>query len=112
MVYGNWEASYDTLRKWMCVVQEHLLGMIISFQMHPILDDDSAVQFHRWFWAFKPCINAWTHLKLLRLLRGARAISGVMGADCRLLRVLIMSFLDLESSSLILLKAVVRERPW
>ncbi|KAF7821323.1 uncharacterized protein G2W53_026778 [Senna tora] len=40
-VYGKWEASYDTLRRWMRVVQDHLPGTIISFQHCPIPDNDS-----------------------------------------------------------------------
>ncbi|KAF7831700.1 protein FAR1-related sequence 8-like [Senna tora] len=63
MVYGNWEASYGTLRRWMRAVQKHLLGTIISFQHHQIPNNDSDVQFLRLFWAFKPCIDAWPHLK-------------------------------------------------
>ncbi|KAF7831782.1 uncharacterized protein G2W53_014115 [Senna tora] len=62
-VYGKWEDSYDTLRRWMRAVQDHLPGTIISFQHRPIPDNDGDVQFHRLFWAFKPCINAWPHLK-------------------------------------------------
>ncbi|KAF7833162.1 uncharacterized protein G2W53_015495 [Senna tora] len=63
MVYGNWEASYDTLRRWMRAVQHHLPGTIIPFQHRPIPDNVSDVQFHRLFWAFEPCIDAWPHLK-------------------------------------------------
>ncbi|KAF7825054.1 hypothetical protein G2W53_016218 [Senna tora] len=62
-VYGKWEDSYDTLRRWMRAVQDRLPGTIISFQHRPIPDNDSDVQFHRLFWAFKPCIDAWPHLK-------------------------------------------------
>ncbi|KAF7813922.1 uncharacterized protein G2W53_034898 [Senna tora] len=62
-VYGKWEDSYDTLRRWMRAVQDHLPGTIISFQHRPIPDNDNDVQFHRLFWAFKPCIDAWPHLK-------------------------------------------------
>ncbi|KAF7827522.1 uncharacterized protein G2W53_018686 [Senna tora] len=49
MVYGKWEAPYDTLRRWMRAVQDHLPRTIISFQHRPIPDNDSDVQFHRLF---------------------------------------------------------------
>ncbi|KAF7838809.1 hypothetical protein G2W53_007291 [Senna tora] len=40
------------------------LGKQKALAMHrPIPDDDNAMQFHRLFWAFKPCIDAWAHLK-------------------------------------------------
>ncbi|KAF7827521.1 protein FAR1-related sequence 8-like [Senna tora] len=65
MVYGKWEAPYDTLRRWMRAVQDHLSGTIISFQHSPIPNNDSDVQFLRLFWAFKPCIDAWAHFKLV-----------------------------------------------
>ena len=47
----------------MAAVQRFLPGIIISFQTCPIAGDVSAVHFHRLFWAFKPCIDAWPHLK-------------------------------------------------
>ncbi|KAF7843980.1 hypothetical protein G2W53_000885 [Senna tora] len=70
-VYGSWEASYDKLRGgWGCSTIA-MPRTIVPFQTIDMQGDDSAVQFQRLFEEFKPCIDAWWHLKPMLQVDGA-----------------------------------------
>ncbi|KAF7841071.1 uncharacterized protein G2W53_003369 [Senna tora] len=58
-VYGSWVALYNKLTGWMAAMQQAIPGTAVSFQTVDMPGDDRVVQFKRFFWAFKPCIDAW-----------------------------------------------------
>ncbi|XP_028764538.1 uncharacterized protein LOC114722628 [Neltuma alba] len=67
IAFGNWEISYSLLPKWLAAVQHFMPGSCIHFsnkQCPEVSTNDQPVEmFHRVFWAFKPCIDAFPHLK-------------------------------------------------
>ncbi|KAF7814543.1 serine/threonine-protein phosphatase 7 long form-like protein [Senna tora] len=66
-VFGNWESSYSKLPRWMAAIQHFLPGTVVQFCYKPrprgVPSDHSIRIFQRVFWAYKPCIDAFPHLK-------------------------------------------------
>ena len=67
-VYGNWEESYNILPKYLQALQLFVPGTIVRIQTKPALDKSSQpipnkVIFHRLFWLFKACIDAFAFCK-------------------------------------------------
>ncbi|XP_015945792.1 uncharacterized protein LOC107470895 [Arachis duranensis] len=68
-IYGDWEESYAELPCWMLGVQSTMAGTITMLKTSPVRlrgeVDESTVYFHRLFWTFPPCIEAFRHCKSL-----------------------------------------------
>ncbi|KAF7828664.1 serine/threonine-protein phosphatase 7 long form-like protein [Senna tora] len=66
-VFGNWESSYSKLPRWMAAIQHFLPGTIVQFCYKPrprgVPSDPNIRIFQRVFWEYKPCIDAFPHLK-------------------------------------------------
>ncbi|KAF7812931.1 uncharacterized protein G2W53_033907 [Senna tora] len=66
-VFGNWESSYNKLPRWMAVVQYFIPGTVVKFFYKPhrrgVPSDLGVRIFQQVFWAYKPCIDAFPHLK-------------------------------------------------
>ncbi|XP_057718018.1 uncharacterized protein LOC130932656 [Arachis stenosperma] len=73
-IYGDWEESYAELPRWMLGIQATLPGTITVLKTSPVQNggvvDESAVYFHRLFWTFPPCIEAFRHCKPLVSIDG------------------------------------------
>ncbi|XP_057738191.1 uncharacterized protein LOC130955370 [Arachis stenosperma] len=68
-IYGDWEESYAELPRWMLGVQSTMAGTVTVLKTSPVRlgdqVDESTVYFHRLFWTFSPCIEAFRHCKPL-----------------------------------------------
>ncbi|XP_015946046.1 uncharacterized protein LOC107471119 [Arachis duranensis] len=68
-IYGDWEESYAELPCWMLGVQSTMAGTITVLKTSRVRlrgeVDESMVYFHRLFWTFPPCIEAFRHCKPL-----------------------------------------------
>ncbi|XP_025692646.1 uncharacterized protein [Arachis hypogaea] len=68
-IYGDWEESYAELPRWMLGVQSTMAGTVTVLKTSPVRVgdqvDESIVYFHRLFWTFSPCIEAFRHCKPL-----------------------------------------------
>ena len=66
-VYGGWEESYNELPRWLQALQMFVPGTIIQLTTLPYYSgnflDRSCVMFHRLFWTFQPCIEAFKYCK-------------------------------------------------
>ncbi|XP_025625403.1 uncharacterized protein [Arachis hypogaea] len=64
-IYGDWEESYADLPRWILGVQSTMPGTITVLKTSPVRlrgeVDESTVYFHRLFWTFPPCIEAFRH---------------------------------------------------
>ena len=74
-VYGNWEESYNILPKYLQALQIFVPGTIVRIQTIPALDESNQpipnkVIFHRLFWSFKACIDAFAFCKLIVKIDG------------------------------------------
>ncbi|XP_025616870.1 uncharacterized protein [Arachis hypogaea] len=73
-IYGDWEESYAELPRWMLGVQSTMAGTITVLKTSPVRlrgeVDESTVYFHRLFWTFPPCIEAFRHCKSLVSIDG------------------------------------------
>ncbi|XP_015948766.1 uncharacterized protein LOC107473694 [Arachis duranensis] len=73
-IYGDWEESYAELPRWMLEVQSTMAGTITVLKTSPVRlrgeVDESTVYFHRLFWTFPPCIEAFRHCKPLVSIDG------------------------------------------
>ncbi|KAL5166553.1 hypothetical protein HKD37_18G051492 [Glycine soja] len=74
-VYGNWEESYNILPKYLQALQLFIPGTIVRIQTIPTLDESSQpipnkVIFHRLFWSFKACIDAFAFYKPIMQIDG------------------------------------------
>ncbi|XP_057728687.1 uncharacterized protein LOC130944392 [Arachis stenosperma] len=68
-IYGDWDESYNQLRRYLNALQAFVPGTIVDLQTRPYyvgntLDRDS-VMFHQVFWSFPSCIEAFRHCKPL-----------------------------------------------
>ncbi|XP_015950053.1 uncharacterized protein LOC107474921 [Arachis duranensis] len=87
-IYGDWDDSYDQLRRYFNVLQAFVPGTIVDLQTVPyyvgnIVDHDS-VMFHQVFWSFPSCVQAFRHCKPLvsvdgTHLYGKYAVTILMG---------------------------------
>nr|XP_025692799.1 uncharacterized protein LOC112795056 [Arachis hypogaea] len=68
-IYGDWEESYTELPRWMLGVQSTMPGTITVLKTSLVRlggeVDESTVYFHRLFWTFPPCMEAFRHCKPL-----------------------------------------------
>ncbi|XP_057740335.1 uncharacterized protein LOC130957498 [Arachis stenosperma] len=73
-IYGDWEESYTDLPRWMLGIQATMPGTITVLKTSPVRIgggvDESTVYFHRLFWTFPPCIEAFRHCKPLVSIDG------------------------------------------
>ena len=73
-IYGDWEESYNELPKWLRGLQAFNPGTIIQLVTQPYyvenVVDHSCVMFHRLFWTFAPCIEAFKYCKPLITVDG------------------------------------------
>ncbi|XP_025616457.1 uncharacterized protein [Arachis hypogaea] len=73
-IYGDWKESYAELPHWMLGVQLTMLGTVTVLKTSPVRVgdqlDESTVYFHRLFWTFSPCVEAFQHCKLLVSIDG------------------------------------------
>ncbi|XP_057733939.1 uncharacterized protein LOC130949154 [Arachis stenosperma] len=73
-IYGDWEESYAELPRWMLGIQATMPGTITVLKTSPVqiggAVDESRVYFHRLFWTFPPCIEAFRHCKPLVSIDG------------------------------------------
>ncbi|XP_057755444.1 uncharacterized protein LOC130974592 [Arachis stenosperma] len=73
-IYGEWEESYAELPRWMLGVELTMPGTVTVLQTSPVrvVDqiDESTVYFHRLFWTFPLCVEAFQHCKPLVSIDG------------------------------------------
>ncbi|XP_016178188.1 uncharacterized protein LOC107620565 [Arachis ipaensis] len=73
-IYGDWEESYAELPHWMLGIQATMPGTITVLKTSPVRIgggvDESTEYFHRLFWTFPPCIEAFRHCKPLVSIDG------------------------------------------
>ncbi|XP_015973725.1 uncharacterized protein LOC107496914 [Arachis duranensis] len=68
-IYGDWDESYDQLRRYLNALQAFVPGTIVDLETRPYyvgnrLDRES-VMFHQVFWSFPSCVEAFRHCKPL-----------------------------------------------
>ncbi|RYR29219.1 hypothetical protein Ahy_B01g053566 isoform E [Arachis hypogaea] len=73
-IYGDWEESYNIIPRWIIEVQMYMPGSIAVLRTSPVRSgnavDESRVFFHRLFWTFPPCVEAFKHCKPLISIDG------------------------------------------
>ncbi|XP_016164146.1 uncharacterized protein LOC107606620 [Arachis ipaensis] len=73
-IYGDWEESYADLPRWILGVTCTMEGSVALLKTSPVRVgdqvDEDRVYFHRMFWTFPPCIEAFRHCKLLVSIDG------------------------------------------
>ncbi|XP_016164295.1 uncharacterized protein LOC107606790 [Arachis ipaensis] len=73
-IYGDWEESYAELLHWMLGVQSTMVGIVTVLKTSPVRlgdqVDEFTMYFHRLFWTFPPCIEAFRHWKPLVSIDG------------------------------------------
>ncbi|XP_057738164.1 uncharacterized protein LOC130955342 isoform X1 [Arachis stenosperma] len=66
-IYGDWEESYNLLPRWILGIQMTMPGSFVMMKTAPVrvegVVDPSRVIFHRLFWTFSPCVEAFKHCK-------------------------------------------------
>ncbi|KAL4377858.1 hypothetical protein GQ457_02G033450 [Hibiscus cannabinus] len=66
-LHGDWDASYNDLPAWINIMQKYNPGTIADLETLPSYMNDRVVQevrqFHRLFWTFPWCINAFKSCK-------------------------------------------------
>ncbi|XP_016207225.1 uncharacterized protein LOC107647682 [Arachis ipaensis] len=69
VIYGDWDESYNELPRWVLGVQLTMPGSVAVLRTCPVRVggqlDESQAYFHRLFWTFPPCIEAFCHCKPL-----------------------------------------------
>nr|XP_025612088.1 uncharacterized protein LOC112705480 [Arachis hypogaea] len=74
VIYGDWEESYNELPRWVLGVQLTMPGTVAVLRTCPVRVggqvDESQIYFHRLFWTFPPCIQAFRHCKPLVSIDG------------------------------------------
>ncbi|XP_015933199.1 uncharacterized protein LOC107459488 [Arachis duranensis] len=73
-IYGDWDESYNELPRWELGVQLTMPGSVAVLRTSPVRVGDqvdgSQAYFHRLFWTFPPCIEAFRHCKPLVSIDG------------------------------------------
>ncbi|XP_057749260.1 uncharacterized protein LOC130968166 [Arachis stenosperma] len=73
-IYGDWDESYNDLPRWVLGVQLTMPGSVVVLKTTPVRVggqvDESQAYFHRLFWTFPPCIEAFRHCKPLVSIDG------------------------------------------
>ncbi|XP_057760855.1 uncharacterized protein LOC130981270 [Arachis stenosperma] len=74
IIYGDWDESYNELPRWVLGVQLTMAGTVAVLKTCPVRVggqvDESQAYFHRMFWTFPPCIEAFRHCKSLVSIDG------------------------------------------
>ncbi|XP_016196031.1 uncharacterized protein LOC107637098 [Arachis ipaensis] len=74
IIYGDWDESYNELPRWVLGVQWTMPGTVAVLRTWPVQVggqvDESRAYFHRMFWTFPPCIEAFRHYKPLVSIDG------------------------------------------
>ncbi|XP_025617091.1 uncharacterized protein [Arachis hypogaea] len=74
-IYGDWDESYNELPRWVLGVQLTMPGTVAVLRTSPVQVwgqvDESQAYFHRLFWTFPLCIEAFHHCKLLVSIDGS-----------------------------------------
>ncbi|XP_015957317.1 uncharacterized protein LOC107481555 [Arachis duranensis] len=74
LIYGDWDESYNELPRWVLGVQLMMLGTVAVLRTSPVRVGvqlgESQAYFHRLFWTFPPCIEAFHHCKPLVSIDG------------------------------------------
>ncbi|RYQ90006.1 hypothetical protein Ahy_B09g096339 isoform B [Arachis hypogaea] len=74
IIYGDWDESYNELPRWVLGVQLTMPGSVAVLRTCPVRVggqlDKSHAYFHRLFWTFPPCIEAFRHCKPLVSIDG------------------------------------------
>ncbi|XP_015954384.1 uncharacterized protein LOC107478769 [Arachis duranensis] len=74
IIYGDWNESYNELPRWVLGVQLTMPGTVAVLRTCPVRVsgqvDESQAYFHRMFWTFSPCIEAFRHCKPLVSIDG------------------------------------------
>ncbi|XP_015953516.1 uncharacterized protein LOC107477934 [Arachis duranensis] len=74
IIYGDWDESYNELPRWVLGVQLTMPGTVAVLRTCPVRVggqvDESKAYFHRMFWTFPPCIEAFCHCKPLVSIDG------------------------------------------
>ncbi|XP_052118896.1 uncharacterized protein LOC127748425 [Arachis duranensis] len=73
-IYGEWDESYSEFPRWVLGVQVTMSGNVVVLRTSPVRVggqvDESHSYFHRLFWTFPPCIEAFWHCKPLVSIDG------------------------------------------
>ncbi|XP_015969615.1 uncharacterized protein LOC107493052 [Arachis duranensis] len=73
-IYDDWEESYADLSRWILGVTFTIDGSVALLKTSPVRVgdqvDEDRVYFHRMFWTFPPCIEAFRHCKPLVSIDG------------------------------------------
>ncbi|XP_020970087.1 uncharacterized protein LOC110268340 [Arachis ipaensis] len=73
-IFGDWEESYGDLPRWILGVTSTMDGCVALLKTSPVRVgdqvDEDRVYFHRMFWTFPPCIEAFQHYKPLVSIDG------------------------------------------
>ncbi|RYQ85584.1 hypothetical protein Ahy_B10g105148 isoform B [Arachis hypogaea] len=74
LIYGDWDESYNDIPRWVLGVQLTMPGSVAVLRTSPVRVggqvDESQAYFHRLFWTFPPCIEAFRHCKPLVSIDG------------------------------------------
>ncbi|XP_057719203.1 uncharacterized protein LOC130933595 [Arachis stenosperma] len=74
VIYEEWDESYNELPRWVLGVQLTMPGTVAVLRTCPVRvgaqHDESQAYFHRLFWTFPPCIEAFRHCKPLVSIDG------------------------------------------
>ncbi|XP_052119026.1 uncharacterized protein LOC107494136 [Arachis duranensis] len=74
LIYGDWDESYNEIPRWVLGVQLTMPGTVAVLRTSPVRVggqvDESQAYFHRLFWTFPPCIEAFRHCKPLFSIDG------------------------------------------
>ncbi|RYQ88375.1 hypothetical protein Ahy_B09g095593 isoform H [Arachis hypogaea] len=69
LIYDDWDESYSEIPRWVLGVQLTMPGTVAVLRTSPVRVggqvDESEAYFHRLFWTFPPCIEAFRHCKPL-----------------------------------------------
>nr|XP_025616263.1 uncharacterized protein LOC112708292 [Arachis hypogaea] len=73
-IYRDWEESYAKLPRWILGMQPTMDGTVALLKTSPVHVggevDESTEYFHRLFWTFPPCVEAFKHCKPLISIGG------------------------------------------
>ncbi|XP_016186009.1 uncharacterized protein LOC107627701 [Arachis ipaensis] len=82
IIYGDWDESYNDIPRWVLGVQLTMPGSVAVLRTSPVLVggqvDESQAYFHRLFWTFPPCIEAFRHCKPLVSIDGTHLYGKVL----------------------------------
>ncbi|RYQ98758.1 hypothetical protein Ahy_B07g086534 isoform A [Arachis hypogaea] len=74
LIYGDCDESYNDIPRWVLGVQLTMPGSVAVLRTSPVRVggqvDESQAYFHRLFWTFPPCIEAFRHCKPLFSIDG------------------------------------------